>query len=85
MRQKKTKQMLDYWMDLYQECGNSPENHHRHIWPDRSDVLPAQCRSLLGEMFILDTSNGEAKYRLAGTKLCGLYGRELKLERFSHA
>ena len=46
---------------------------------------PAQCRSLLGEMFILDTSNGEAKYRLAGTKLCGLYGRELKLERFSHA
>ena len=82
MRQKKTKQMLDYWMDLYLEVGNNPENHHRQIWPDRSDIQPSQCPSLLGDMFILETSNGRVDYRLAGTKLCAMYGRELKRESF---
>ncbi|MEE9313764.1 MAG: PAS domain-containing protein [Rhizobiaceae bacterium] len=85
MRHKKTKQMLDYWMDLYNEIGNTPDNHHKHIWPDRSDVQPAQCRSLLGDMFILDSTSSSVSYRLAGTKLCSLYGRELKQERFADA
>ena len=85
MRQKKTKQMLDYWMDLYSQAGNNAINAHHHIWPERSDIQPAECRSLLGDMFILETIGGDATYRLAGTKLCALHGRELKRESFCKA
>ncbi len=85
MRQKKTKQMLYYWMDLYSQVGNGASNQHHHIWPERSDIQPAQCRSLLGDMFILETNSGECIYRLAGTKLCALHGRELKRETFGKA
>ncbi len=83
VRHNKTKQLLDYWLDLFSQCngpvgGNQPIN-----WPDRTSVQPAQCRSLLGDMFILETLGTSTRYRLAGTKLCSLYGRELKQEKFS--
>lgn len=77
--------MLNYWMSLYEEAGNSSAAGDKHIWPERSDVQPAECRPLLSDMFILELSRGAANYRLAGTNLCSLYGRELKNEGFGEA
>ena len=47
--------------------------------PKRSEVEPADIRSLLADTFILERdTRGEAVFRLAGTRLCACYGRELK-------
>ena len=47
--------------------------------PKRTDVEPADIKSLLADTFILERdSRGEAVFRLAGTRLCAIYGRELK-------
>lgn len=54
-------------------------------WPDRSDIQPAACRDLLPDMFILDSSGSQPVYRLAGTALCALYGREMRREAFDLA
>jgi len=83
MRQNKTKQMLSYWMELFKEAQTVDSSFDHPIWPDRSDIQPAQCRTLLGDMFILEPKNHQLTYRLAGTKLCGMFGKELKKEEFS--
>ena len=85
MRQKKTKLMLDYWMNLFHEAGNTGSTDKKVIWPERSDVQPASCRDLLSDMFILEHDGGSINYRLAGTNLCKMYGRELKRETFVEA
>lgn len=47
--------------------------------PQRTDVEPADIKGLLADTFILERdSRGEAVFRLAGTRLCAIYGRELK-------
>lgn len=47
--------------------------------PKRSEVEPADIKSLLADTFILEKDmRGEAVFRLAGTRLCAVYGRELK-------
>lgn len=47
--------------------------------PRRSEIEPADIRALLSDTFILERDmRGEAVFRLAGTRLCGLHGRELK-------
>lgn len=47
--------------------------------PRRSEIEPADIRTLLSDTFILERDmGGEAVFRLAGTRLCGLHGRELK-------
>jgi hypothetical protein len=47
--------------------------------PDRSEVLPADIRHILADTFILDASDpGESSFRLAGTRLCAIFARELK-------
>jgi hypothetical protein len=47
--------------------------------PRRTDVEPADIKSLLADTFILEKdARGEAVFRLAGTRLCATYGRELK-------
>jgi hypothetical protein len=47
--------------------------------PRRTEIEPADIKALLADTFILerDTRN-EAVFRLAGTRLCATYGRELK-------
>jgi len=85
MRQKNTKQMLNYWLDLFWDAGNLPDQPGQLIWPERSDIQPATCRKLLGNMFILERDAGEVSYRLAGTALCRMYGREMKRETFANA
>src|SRR5690242_20308907 len=52
--------------------------------PDRSDIEPAAVRSLLGDIFVLsyDASSGHP-FRVAGTRVCALFGRDLKDSSFS--
>lgn len=47
--------------------------------PKRTDIEPADIKSLLADTFILEAdSRGEPVFRLAGTRLCAVHGRELK-------
>lgn len=47
--------------------------------PRRTDIEPADIRSLLADTFILERDvRGEPVFRLAGTRLCAVFGRELK-------
>jgi len=47
--------------------------------PRRTEIEPADIKSLLADTFILERdTRGEATFRLAGTRLCATYGRELK-------
>jgi len=97
MRHNKTKKVLNYWMELLQShqfptAGQNRDSSdhsafaaHVRRWPDRSDIQPAACRDLLPDMFILDTGGSQPVYRLAGTALCSLYGREMRREAFDLA
>ena len=51
--------------------------------PERSDIEPSAIRQLLGDTFVL-AADGVAShpFRLAGTRLCALFARELKTESF---
>ena len=47
--------------------------------PKRTEIEPADIKTLLADTFILEgDSRSEAVFRLAGTRLCAVYGRELK-------
>ncbi|KQZ13191.1 hypothetical protein ASD44_03220 [Mesorhizobium sp. Root554] len=47
--------------------------------PKRTEIEPADIKNLLADTFILEKdTRGEAVFRLAGTRLCAIYGRELK-------
>jgi hypothetical protein len=52
--------------------------------PDRSDIEPGAVRELLGDIFVLSYDH-EAGYpfRVAGTRVCALLGRDLKDKSFS--
>ena len=52
--------------------------------PDRSEIEPGAVRDLLGDIFVLSYDN-EAGYpfRVAGTRVCALLGRDLKEISFS--
>lgn len=52
--------------------------------PERGDIEPAAIRAALGDTFILGAEPGEElRFRLAGTRVCALFGRELKDETFT--
>ncbi len=51
--------------------------------PNRSEIDPAAIRSLLGDSFMVSReSTDHTVFRLAGTRVCDMFGRELKGERF---
>jgi hypothetical protein len=52
--------------------------------PERSDIEPGAVRELLGDIFVL-SYDGDAGYpfRVAGTRVCALLGRDLKDHSFS--
>ncbi len=52
--------------------------------PDRSEIEPGAVRELLGDIFVLsyDASAGYP-FRVAGTRVCGLLGRDVKDRSFS--
>jgi hypothetical protein len=47
--------------------------------PERADIEPSAIRQLLGDTFVLAADgNPNYPFRLAGTRLCALFSRELK-------
>jgi hypothetical protein len=69
MQQEATIALFQYWNRLR---GGRPV-------PLRSEIEPADIKRLLADTFILEADGrDEAIFRLAGTRLCAVYGRELK-------
>ncbi len=70
MRHPGSQKLFEYWNNL----------RGSRIAPDRSEIEPSDIRSILGDTFILEVSQQyrTVSYRLAGTRLCAAYGRELK-------
>jgi hypothetical protein len=52
--------------------------------PERSDIDPTEIRYALGDTFMLaDDFVGQSRFRLAGTRVCALFCREVKGEAFA--
>ncbi len=74
MKQPGTIQLFHYWNRL----------RNGRPAPKRTEIEPADIKALLPDTFILEKdTRGEAVFRLAGTRLCAIYGRELKGFSFS--
>jgi hypothetical protein len=73
MRNPSTKELFEYW-NLRR--GDRPA-------PDRADIDPGAIRRILADTFILtfDEPAGHP-FRIAGTRICATFGRELKNEAF---
>lgn len=63
-----TRALFDYW-DTVRDGRRAPR---------RVEIEPAQIARLLPETFILERSSPSYRFRLAGTKLCQMFGRELR-------
>lgn len=73
MKHKASQDVFAYWNKL----------RGIRLAPDRSEVDPAAIRGALGDTIILAREPGQrATFRLAGTRVCALFGRELKNETF---
>ncbi len=73
MKHSTTRELYDYWQRLR---GRRPA-------PERNEIEPSDIRRILGDTFILEvTSRDDYRFRLAGTRVCALYGRELKGKDF---
>lgn len=69
IRQPTTKALFDYW--------NTVRQGRRA--PRRFEIEPAKIAGLLPETFILERADLPAyRFRLAGTRLCQLFGHELR-------
>lgn len=66
--------MFEYWSRI---CAGRKA-------PNREEVEPSDIRGLLADTFILEVSGTyrTISYRLAGTRLCAAFGRELKYYGF---
>ena len=51
--------------------------------PDRIDIEPHALRELLGDIFVLAYEDGGHPFRVAGTRVCALFGRDVKNKSFS--
>lgn len=69
MKNAATRSLYEYWTRL----------RHGRVAPERSEIEPSDIRAILGDTFILEAANrSNYSFRLAGTRLCAAYGRELK-------
>ena len=73
MKHQVTRELYTYWDSL--RCGRTA--------PERSDIDPAAIHTILGDTFILEYNDEDSQtFRLAGTRLCGSFCRELKGRNF---
>src|SRR5690606_4872802 len=73
MKHKSSQAVFAYWNE---QRGQSPA-------PKRSDIDPAAIRHALGDSIILSADFVDRlRFRLAGTRVCALFERELKGEAF---
>jgi hypothetical protein len=73
MKHPSNRELFDYW------------NTRRGLRaaPTRADIEPSGIRGILGDTFVIEvTSSQSHRFRIAGTRLCALFGRELKGESF---
>ncbi|WP_265518791.1 PAS domain-containing protein [Nitratireductor luteus] len=74
MKQDGTLELFQYWNRLR---GRRPA-------PQRTEIEPADIKSRLADTFILERdARGEPIFRLAGTRLCAMHGKELKGHSFT--
>ncbi len=74
MKHPSTRTLFDYWN---RRRGNRPA-------PERGDIDPADIRGALGDTFMLAADFvDELRFRLAGTRVCALFCREIKGESFA--
>jgi len=73
MKHASTRALFEYW------------NRQRRLQPApaRSDIDPGDIRRILGDTFLLSADFADdIRFRLAGTRVCALFSRELKGEAF---
>ena len=74
MKHPSTRALFDYWNE---KRGNRPA-------PERADIDPAAIRHALGDTFMLAADFvDQLRFRLAGTRVCALFCREIKGEAFT--
>ena len=74
MKHAASRELYTYWQALR---GRRPA-------PQRAEIEPGAIRHVLSEAFIVALDRGTGyPFRLAGTRVCALFGRELKGESFS--
>jgi hypothetical protein len=75
MRYEASRTLFNYWDGL--RAGG--------LAPDRADIEPRAIAGILGDTFILESDRqGFAPYRLAGSRVCTLFGQEMKGLAFLH-
>lgn len=74
MKHAASRELYAYWEE---RRGERPA-------PERADIEPGAIRQALSDTFILELAEdgGSPTFRLAGTRVCALFGRELKGESF---
>jgi hypothetical protein len=75
MKHPSTRELFDYWTT---RRGSRPA-------PERSEIEPGAIRRVLADTFILgiDPAIGHP-FRIAGTRVCAIFGRELKGAAFTN-
>ena len=73
MKHAASRELYAYWQE---RRGPRPA-------PERAEIEPGAIREMLSEAFILALDDAAGyPFRLAGTRVCALFGRELKGESF---
>jgi hypothetical protein len=73
MKQASSRELFGYWA----------ARRGKRAAPERGEIEPSAIRRALGDVFILEFDRGAGHpFRLAGTRVCALFGRELKSESF---
>jgi hypothetical protein len=73
MKHPSTQEFFAYW----------DEQRGENRAPDRGDLKPEAVRDLLGDVFVLACDEADRyPFRVAGTRLCALLGRDLKDRSF---
>src|SRR4051812_8608462 len=74
MKHPSNRTLFEYWN----------ERRGERLAPERADIEPGAIRQVLGDTFVIGASGLDSHvFRLAGTRLCALFGRELKAESFT--
>ncbi len=74
MKHAATRMLFSYWDALRGE----------RAAPERGEIEPGEIRHVLADTFILELRDDQTcEFRLAGTRICALFGRELKGREFT--
>ncbi|MGA2566014.1 MAG: PAS domain-containing protein [Pseudolabrys sp.] len=74
MKHQSTRAVFDYWN---KKRGTKPA-------PARAEIDPTEIRHALSDTFMLAADfTDQLRFRLAGTRVCALFGREIKGETFA--